>query len=200
MFEPQGDGEFMAPRLQKRLITRNARNLTTISQEVVAKGNPGTVYDYRSEFSKDYASELDRAIELNSRVSAHFFILVARRTMHGLEAENIYRQLFIGCHVRPQAEPNTDCWEIDCASHTMDLLWVLPTRVAIQQLAVFPPSNADPFLVHSCKEFINGNLNREYERILAAGARSKECGVQLARDEGGAATSERRESATESQA
>lgn len=158
----------------RRLITRNARNLTTISQEVAATGNPGTVFDYRAEFSKDYAAELERAIDLNSRVTSHFFILVARRTMYGLEADNVYRQLFIGCHVRPVAEPNTDCWEINADAHTAELIWTLPTRVAMQQLAVKAPVEADPFLVHCCKEYFNGTLNREHDRILASGADSEE--------------------------
>lgn len=174
----------------KHRVKRNSRNLTRESRSVAETGNTGNVGDYRREFESDYARELEKAIEGNSKVAKQFYILVVRKVMYGVENDNVYRQIFIGCHMRPKAEPNTDCWYIDTDAHTMDLLWVLPTRVAIQSMIISPPPGVDPFLVDCCKEYHNGNLNREYERIIAYGANAEERRVQLEGDAGSSETAE----------
>ena len=191
MSKPRGDGGGDTPYCTvKHRVKRNSRNLSAESQRVLEKGNTGTVQDYRREFENDYARELDKAIAGNAKVAKQFYVYVVRKPMYGIEAENVYRQIFMGLHMRPKAEPNTDCWFIDVDNHIMELLWVLPTRVAIQQLVISPPSGADPFLVNCVKEYVNGNLNRQYDRIIASGANAEERGVQLEGDEGSATPSE----------
>lgn len=187
MSKPRGNGGGDTPySTVNHRVKRNSRNLTAEGKKVAETGNTGTVQDYRREFENDYAKELIKAIEENSKIAAKFFVYIVRKPMYGIETENVYRQIFMGLHMRPRAEPNTDCWFIDTDAHTAELLWVLPTRVAIQQLAIAPPPGADEFLVHCIKEYINGSLNREYDRISASGADPKISGVQLAGDEGSA--------------
>lgn len=189
MSKPQGSGGGNAPYSSiKHRIKRNSRNLTQEALKVAESGNTGTLFDYRSEFTNDYKRELEKAIEGNAKVAKQFFIYIVRKPMYGIASENVYRQIFMGLHMRPKAEPGTDCWYIDTDKQVMELLWVLPTRVAIQQLAISAPSEADPFLVHCVKEYLNGALNREYDSIRASGTNSKECGVQLAGDEGSTKT------------
>ena len=171
-------------------VRRNSRNLSAEGRRVAETGNTGTVQDYRREFENDYGRELQAAIEGNSKVAKQFYVYVIRKPMYGVETDNVYRQIFMGLHMRPKAEPNTDCWYIDIDKHEMELLWVLPTRVAIQQLAISPPPGADPFLVNCIKEYINGSLNRDYDRIIASGADPEISGVQLAGDEGSATSPE----------
>ena len=174
-------------------LKRNSRNLTKIGRETAETGNTGGLQDYRREFENDYCRELEKAIEGNSKVARQFYVLVTRKPMYGIETDNIYRQIFMGLHMRPRAEPNTDCWYIDCDKHEMELLWVLPTRPLMQSLYIAPPPGVDPFLAHCCKEYIDGRLNTEYDRIRAAGASAEVSGVQLAGDAGSSETPERRE-------
>jgi hypothetical protein len=181
-------------------IKRNSRNLTAEGLKAAQTGNTGTVEDYRREFENDYARELHAAIEGNAKTAKQFFIYVVRKPMYGVETDNVYRQVFMGLHMRPRAEPNTDCWYIDIEKYEAELLWVLPTRLAIQQLAITPPPGADPFLVSSVKEYVNGSLNTEYDRIAALGANPEVSGVQLEGDEGGTTPPQRRKRSAKTKA
>lgn len=187
MSKPQGDGGGDTPYSTiKHRVRRNSRNISAEARKAAETGNTGSVQEYRREFENDYGRELQKAIEGNSKVAKQFYVYVIRKPMYGIETDNVYRQIFMGLHMRPKAEPNTDCWHIDIDKHEMELLWVLPTRVAIQQLAISPPPGADPFLVKCVKEYVNGSLNREYDSIIASGASTEERGVQLEGDAGGA--------------
>jgi hypothetical protein len=138
--------------------------------EAAATGCVATLGELKGAFAEDYLKELLCSIEWMSKQHEEFFVYVVRRRDYMMN--NYYRQQFMPLTLRPQAQPNTDLWKIDCKENSMELVWSLPTRDAIMELAIKAPSNADPFLVHCCKEFADGRLNASYDNIILSGRAS----------------------------
>lgn len=156
------------PNVHKHRLAPGYRKLGKEAYDTASKGEVLTLHEQRDAFTGEYGQELLKGLELNSKVEPRFWLLMVKRCDHTLN--NVYRITTIGCRVRPQAEPGTDCWFVDVDKQVMELVWVLPTRPAILQMAAGSVPDADPFLVSCCKEYLDGRLNAEYNRIAASGA------------------------------
>lgn len=149
-------------------------NLSELSNSVLdeeALSGRDTVH----EMAQDYNTELWKAVEKNAAVLNQFYIYVTRRSMSGV-SRNVIRQLFMGCAVKPHAMPHSDCWYVDVDAHELELVWTLPGKDAIKEIASTKPLELDPFLVRCCEDYVSGKLNREQR---AAGANELK---QLARE------------------
>jgi len=163
-------------------------NLSEMS-DVALRGDPLSGGDYIEALASDYMEGLWQAVEKNAAVAPRFYILVTRRTMSAV-SNNAYRMTFIGCHEKPQAYPSSECWYVDAEEEELTLIWTLPSKSTIQEIAETKPSELDPFLVKCCEDYVSGKLNRDQ---VAAAVREltelarEDSGVQLARDARGPA-------------
>lgn len=136
-----------------------SRNISELAADA-AKEAPALGRDVVEALAGDYWTELQKAVEKNAEVLNEFYILVTRRAM-AVVPNNVYRQIFIGCSVKPRAAPHTDCWHVDVQKEEITLLWTLPSSRAIKEIAASSATEIDPFLKDSCREYDRGELNRE---------------------------------------
>lgn len=159
----EGNRPLHCPPSSVSHLIKGEMNVSEMSTQALS-GDVVSLNDYRDAFFNDYYEELLKAVECNLHASKQFYILVARKQLPSAVSHNVYRQTWMGCLLKPRAEPNTDCWYVDEDKECLELQWTLPCSDTIKSLASNPPDGVDEFLVTCCKEYLNGKLNASHDQ------------------------------------